>query len=109
MGASALVAVLQVTLSAVPTAVFAVCCTMMSLFAVTAVVLTWQDDVADVEHENRPATAPAQDATDGWAAVPTPAQLPLVRMLRVVNPAVKDGEVWSTALPEPVAPCGFRR
>ncbi len=66
-------AVLHVTLSRVPSS--ATSHTLISLFAVTAVVLTWQvAPEAFVAQEKAPADAAVQVTTEGLAAVPTPAQ-----------------------------------
>lgn len=66
-------AVLQVTLSLVPSSATGV--TIISLFAVTAVVLITQVPVeAFVAQENAPAGADPQATRDGLAAVPTAAQ-----------------------------------
>jgi hypothetical protein len=59
--------VLQVILRRVPSS--ATCQTLISLFAVTALVFTVQEPPeAAVEHENAPAAAELQEATDGLAA-----------------------------------------
>lgn len=74
-----LVPVLQVTLRAVPVAAVSLSNTKISLFAVTAVVFTWQvPPVAFVAQEKCPAEADTQVATEGFAAVPTPAQFVVV-------------------------------
>jgi hypothetical protein len=78
------VLVLQVTLSAVPVTAVSLSKTNISLLAVTAVVFTWQvAPVAFVAHEKCPAADEPQEATDGLAAVPTPAQFVPVRIVPV--------------------------
>ena len=73
------VPVLHVTLRRVPVVAVSDSKTKISLLAVTAVVFTWQvAPVAFVAHENCPADAAPQDATEGLAAVPTAAQLAVV-------------------------------
>lgn len=72
------VLVLHVTPSRVPVVVVSLSNTNISLLAVTAVVFTVQvPPVAAVAQENWPADAALQDATDGFADVPTAEQLVL--------------------------------
>lgn len=74
-GNTVLRVVLHVTLRRVPVVVSERCVMKISELAVTAVVLTTQVPVdAFVAQENDPAGAAVQDATDGFAAVPTAAQ-----------------------------------
>jgi hypothetical protein len=73
------VPVLHVTPRRVPVTAVSDSKTKISLLAVTAVVLTWQvAPVAFVAHENCPAAADPQAATEGLAAVPTAAQFVVV-------------------------------
>ena len=70
--------VLQVTLSSVPRESSS--CTKIWLAALTLVVLTWHVPVeAFVAQEKAPAAAVLHVTTEGFAAVPTPAQLELVK------------------------------
>jgi hypothetical protein len=87
------VLVLHVTLKAVPVAAVSLSETRISLLAVTAVVLTWQvAPVAFVAQEKCPAAAEPQEATEGLAAVPTPAQFEAVDNVPTVVAAEPPGE-----------------
>lgn len=100
VGTSAVV--LQVTLRRAPAAAVGVI--WMLLFAVTAVVLTWQvPPDALVEQANAPAEAEEQVATEGFAAVPDPAQFVAVPYLA---PETDPGFALTFPLVEifPVAP-----
>jgi hypothetical protein len=69
--------VLHVTLSFVPRESSS--WTMMMLLAVTAVVFTWQvPPLAFVAQLKVPAAAEVHEATEGFAAVPTPVQFAAV-------------------------------
>ena len=83
-GITVLTVVLQVTLRRVPVVASVRCVTKISLLAVTALVLTTQVPVeAAVAQENDPAGAEVQEATEGFAAVPTAAQFVFVRKFPV--------------------------
>lgn len=77
----------------------------ISLFAPTAVVVTRHVPAdADVLHENDPAVADPQLATDGLAAVPIAAQLVGVTLL-ATQPHVSDvPDPVQFRLPVPTAP-----
>lgn len=98
---------LQVTPKRIPAA--AVNVTKILLFAVTAVVFMRQmppPPPALVAHENAPAGAALQEATEGLAAVPTPAQFVVVTYSGEVALvfAASVVNVPAAGVPPPMAP-----